>query len=268
VSLNSVRIPGLIQPHQHCDNGLYPDATFYGRATLAVNHCLSYRRKLVYQRTWKLGASGGASGVVGWWHCHTGHGARRFSVMAVLGLDDRLLATEPYIKVTLTKSAGSPASVEFHGGASDIASVDAPDQMIVQRATIPAVADSTYTGEVEFFDNVRVISLLVFEDYEVTVDDSAVLVKYTYVGDANLDGQVDALDYERIDLAIGNTGVFGVAQGDLNYDGAVDALDYEQVDLNIGNGVGSPLAGVFIPEPASLSLLAVAGGLLARRRRA
>jgi hypothetical protein len=103
------------------------------------------------------------------------------------------------------------------------------------------------------------------------VDESAVLLKYTYVGDANLDGQVDALDYERIDLAIGNSGVAGTAQGDLNYDGTVDALDYEQVDLNIGNGVGSPLAGIdggrFIPEPASLSLILGSALLLARRNR-
>jgi T5SS/PEP-CTERM-associated repeat protein len=100
----------------------------------------------------------------------------------------------------------------------------------------------------------------------IAVDDTTVIAKYTYVGDANLDGQVDALDYERIDLAIGNTGVFGTAQGDLNYDGTVDALDYEQIDLNIGNGVGSPLATVFIPEPSTLSLLAPAL-LLVRRRR-
>ena len=100
----------------------------------------------------------------------------------------------------------------------------------------------------------------------IVVDATAVMLKYTYVGDANLDGQVDALDYERIDLAIGNFGALGTAQGDLNYDGIVDALDYEQVDLNIGNGVGGPLAGVFIPEPASLWVVGLAG-ILARRRR-
>ena len=43
-----------------------------------------------------------------------------------------------------------------------------------------------------------------------SVDETAVVLKVTDVGDANLDGQVDA-------------------------------LDYEQVDLNIGNGVGAPL---------------------------
>jgi hypothetical protein len=104
-----------------------------------------------------------------------------------------------------------------------------------------------------------------------TIDDTTVIAKFTYVGDGNLDGQVDALDYERIDLAIGNSGVFGTAQGDLNYDGNVDALDYEQVDLNIGNGVGTPLAavtgGVFIPEPVGGAVLLLAGMGAARRRR-
>jgi hypothetical protein len=106
----------------------------------------------------------------------------------------------------------------------------------------------------------------------IAIDSTTVLLKYTYVGDANLDGQVDALDYERIDLAIGNTEVLGTAQGDLNYDGNVDALDYEQVDLNIGNGVGSPLASgpaaVFIPEPSlPISAAIVATVACIRRRR-
>jgi hypothetical protein len=102
----------------------------------------------------------------------------------------------------------------------------------------------------------------------IPVDDTTVIAKYTYVGDANLDGQVDSLDYERIDLAIGNSGALGTAQGDLNYDGNVDALDYEQVDLNIGNGVGSPLAAVFIPEPTALAPLALLPLLSTRLPRA
>lgn len=91
----------------------------------------------------------------------------------------------------------------------------------------------------------------------------------TIHGDANLDGVVSALDYERIDLNVGISGESWYG-GDLNYDGVVDALDYERVDLNIGNGVfpGGRPAGVFIPEPASLSLVAMAASLMGRRRRA
>jgi hypothetical protein len=106
----------------------------------------------------------------------------------------------------------------------------------------------------------------------LSLDETALLARFTYVGDANLDGQVDALDYERVDLAIGNSGVFGTAQGDLNYDGQVDALDYEQIDLNIGNGVGTPLgimnpsAAVLIPEPVGLMPALVCFSLLRRRR--
>ena len=122
-----------------------------------------------------------------------------------------------------------------------------------------------------------------FADFRgLSVDDSAVLVKFTYVGDANLDGQVDALDYERVDLAIGNSGVMGTGAGDLNNDQRVDALDYEQIDLNIGNGVGGDgsgglatllggpagqMATVFIPEPTGAVAGLLGAGAMARRRR-
>jgi hypothetical protein len=129
------------------------------------------------------------------------------------------------------------------------------------------VADGDVGGLPTYLAIAEAADLGLTEFGGLPVDETAVLVKFTYVGDANLDGQVDALDYERVDLAIGNTGVFGTAQGDLNYDGTVDALDYEQIDLNIGNGVGSPLASVFVPEPAGVSLLAGAGVLALRRRK-
>jgi hypothetical protein len=107
----------------------------------------------------------------------------------------------------------------------------------------------------------------------VAVDESATLLKYTYVGDANLDGQVDALDYERVDLAIGDSNVLGVAAGDLNYDTLVNALDYELIDLNIGNGVGNGLATgavVSVPEAGAMWVagLALIGAGRAGRTRA
>jgi subtilisin family serine protease len=160
----------------------------------------------------------------------------------------------------LLNAASSSVLVDYTGS-SPIADVIAAwlDGRIV--ADTDAGGLPTYLAIAEAFD------LGASEFNGVVVDDTAVLVKFTYVGDANLDGQVDALDYERVDLSIGNNGVFGTAQGDINYDGIVDALDYEQIDLNIGNGVGAPLSTVFVPEPASMAGLVLAGLVGLRRRR-
>jgi hypothetical protein len=68
-----------------------------------------------------------------------------------------------------------------------------------------------------------------------TVDASAVLVKYTYGGDANLDGKINIDDYGRIDSNVGRNGsVFGWYNGDFNYDGNINIDDYGIIDANIG----------------------------------
>jgi hypothetical protein len=65
-----------------------------------------------------------------------------------------------------------------------------------------------------------------------------VLVKYTYLGDANMDGRVDPTDYAMVD---GNQGKgTSWVTGDLNFDGKVDPTDYAQVDGNQGAGFGGP----------------------------
>ena len=89
------------------------------------------------------------------------------------------------------------------------------------------------------------------------LDDTYVVGEFTFAGDLNVDGQVNALDYERIDLNVGNSGQ-GFRNGDANNDGFVDALDYEQVDLHIGNGFDSPSPIVAVPEPS----FAIPGALL------
>ena len=110
------------------------------------------------------------------------------------------------------------------------------------------------------------------------------LVKYTYYGDANLDGKVDSSDYSRIDanFAAGGT-LSGWYNGDFNYDGVVNGSDYTLIDnafnsqgAHLSDSIASPLASstaeiagvAAVPEPATLSLLGFATvGLLGSRRR-
>jgi autotransporter-associated beta strand protein len=103
-----------------------------------------------------------------------------------------------------------------------------------------------------------------------------ILVKYTYYGDANLDGKVDGSDYALVDNGFLNH-LTGWNNGDFNYDGVVNGSDYTLMDnafnqqgAQISSQVGSPTAliagGSAVPEPASLGLLALgAVGLLGRR---
>ena len=83
----------------------------------------------------------------------------------------------------------------------------------------------------------------------VAVPAASVLVKYTWWGDANLDGKVDSNDYDKIDTAwLLGTPDPRWATGDFNYDGVIDSNDYDKIDtawLLSGGGVlggGGPVA--------------------------
>jgi hypothetical protein len=63
----------------------------------------------------------------------------------------------------------------------------------------------------------------------------SVLIKYTYGGDANLDGQINIDDYSNIDGSVAVGGQLkGWFNGDFNYDGDVNIDDYSIIDGNIG----------------------------------
>ena len=110
-----------------------------------------------------------------------------------------------------------------------------------------------------------------------TVDATSVLVKYTYGGDANLDGQVDISDLGA--LATGWQTINTWTSGDFDYNGLVDISDLGILATNWQLGVGSPLgpsfdealasvglAGVSVPEPAALAAIVLAVGASRRRR--
>src|ERR1019366_316709 len=80
----------------------------------------------------------------------------------------------------------------------------------------------------------------------VTTTPSDVLVKYTYFGDANLDGIVNGADYQQIDNGFG-AHLTGWQNGDFNYDGVIDGSDFSLIDnafneLNAISGLQSAQA--------------------------
>jgi hypothetical protein len=75
----------------------------------------------------------------------------------------------------------------------------------------------------------------------VTVDATAVIVKYTYAGDIDLNGELNGDDYFYIDSHVLQSGsVFGYDVGDIDLNGVIDGDDYFWIDSNI-TAQGGPL---------------------------
>ena len=109
----------------------------------------------------------------------------------------------------------------------------------------------------------------------VSVAPEDVLVMYTYGGDTNFDGKLDADDYGTIDFSVLTAGADGYYNGDFNYDGVVNADDYGVIDFNIlaqgdplgTSGAPASFAGVTaVPEPAACTFAIVAMGFAIGRR--
>jgi hypothetical protein len=78
------------------------------------------------------------------------------------------------------------------------------------------------TGSLQFFGN--------------PVQSSNSLIRYAYYGDANLDGVVDDMDYNNIEIAINSggpaAGFSGWVWGDFNYDGLINDADLALFNRN------------------------------------
>jgi autotransporter-associated beta strand protein len=117
--------------------------------------------------------------------------------------------------------------------------------------------------------------------FDKTYNPSAtdVLIKYTYYGDANLDGQVDGSDYSLIDNGYLRQ-LTGWYNGDFNYDGVINGSDYTLID-NAYNTQGANLTSnaeianttaqianvSSVPEPATLASMGIGMVCFLSRRR-
>jgi hypothetical protein len=151
----------------------------------------------------------------------------------------------------------------------------------INSSAAAAAGGATGIGYIE----AATLGVTTFSGLEVGT--TSVLLKYTYAGDANFDGQIDADDYAAIDKgrarAVANA---HWVDGDFNYDGTVSAADYLLIDTAFGQqtGVLSPdfLAArqaefgdayvaqlvAAVPEPATLGVIGLAASIwLSGRRR-
>ena len=96
---------------------------------------------------------------------------------------------------------------------------------------------------------------------------TAIVGKYTYFGDANIDGQVTGDDYTVVDANLNTTPAVGLEwlRGDMNLDGTITGDDYTVIDGNLGLGVGNPLTLAAIPEPTALAMFMLISVALQRR---
>jgi hypothetical protein len=136
-----------------------------------------------------------------------------------------------------------------------------------------AAANANMDTGLAVVDN-AVLGLTNFSGQPVTAN--SILLKYTYYGDIDQNGQVDADDLTVFANNFGRIFIEGATQvdGDIDFNGAINADDLTIFANNFLKGVGNPLAAASIqavPEPATIVLTLAAAIAIAiataRRRR-
>jgi len=165
-----------------------------------------------------------------------------------------LAAARDMVRGWYTSNGGLPGQV----GLGTTAAFYNPLDAFVTLSVFDNDINGDGVGEMATFNGFAVLS-------------TDVIVKYTYLGDTNIDGVVDATDLARVLQGLQGLGT-GWNFGDVDHDGVVTSFDLGRTlaalrgqGASLGFGAGS--GGGPIPEPSSLAGVVVAGALLGRRRR-
>lgn len=167
-----------------------------------------------------------------------------------------------YTTVTPYATINGYVNSGFNGGMWDGVGINS------SKAGEQATLGTVYTtlGDMSGADATGILGATTFQGHTIANGDS--LIRYTYYGDSDFDGQVTDLDYGFINYAYSVVGtpdaVAGFLWGDYDRDGTVTDLDYGYINYLYSEG-GAPLGnlgGSFaaasaaaVPEPSTLVLL-------------
>ncbi len=137
-----------------------------------------------------------------------------------LNLNDNDMIVD-YSAVSSLNAISTYVASGYHGGAWDWPGI---------RSASAAAAGNTGIGIAEATD--------LFSTFPATfsgqsIDNTAILLKYTFYGDSNLDGNVNLSDFNRLAANFGQTARRWV-HGDGDYNGAINLADFNRVAGNFG----------------------------------
>jgi hypothetical protein len=196
--------------------------------------------------------------------------------------------------ITIVTTAGSTAKLDLTNNAMAIAYADSP--AVSPLAATTALLNSGYNSGAQTgagivsstaaADPTHAIGIAEASDLAAipaifgTVDSTTVLLRYTYKGDANIDGAVNFADL--VLLAQNYNLASRWFKGDFNYSGVTDFADLVSLAQNYNQGTAGvvgdlstfgdsfaadwALAQTLVPEPTSLAAVGLLGVMLRRRR--
>jgi plastocyanin len=177
----------------------------------------------------------------------------------------------------LSISGGAQLDLTNNSAIFDYDDPDAPEgdvraHLLAGRLTSSSANANRNLG---YADN-HVLGLMSFAGQEV--DTTSVLIKYTYKGDSDLDGDVDVADLGKLATSWQTAAVW--SGGDFDYNGTVDVNDLGMLATNWQAGVGNPLGpdlasalaslglpNVSVPEPGGVLAIGTSALRVLRRRR-
>ncbi|HEV2293374.1 MAG TPA: GH25 family lysozyme [Tepidisphaeraceae bacterium] len=183
-----------------------------------------------------------------------------------LGDNDLIIRTTPASAVEAFVAKGY-AGGDWSGTGGIISSIAAANDWIYTLG----VADNSQLGWTSFGGHAGLTG-------------EETLVKYTYFGDADLSGVVNAADFQLFRAGFAREMDAAWLVGDFDYSGAVDGADFELYLFGFLNQPSTNVSGSFygdlvtfavdngfdptlVPEPSGAAMLALGAGLLLRRRR-